>query len=347
MRYSVNYLELVSLQHLMASMGLLLAILSGVCNGLFTAPMKLESRWRWENTWFVFIVVACLVMPVCFVAGSVTNLRGVFAAAPAGAMVLAGLFGFAWGFGAICFGRSVGKLGVSLANSLVIGLSSALGSLVPLLLAKSLRIGMRETTLFAGILTFLIGVACCGRAGRLRVGPAGLPPSLGGYGYAIAAGIMSAVFNIGYALALPIADAGLHTGHSAFESTNCIWLLMLAAGSIPNVVYCLYLMRRNRTTSLLFAPKVAASWGLSIAMGLLWGGSIFLYGAATPKLGDIGPSIGWPLSLAVGLLVANLMGWLLGEWRGVSRLSLLWMRWGLVTLLVAIGICAISTQVKG
>jgi L-rhamnose-H+ transport protein len=72
-----------------------------------------------------------------------------------------------------------------------------------------------------------------------------------------------------------------------------------------------------------------------------------LYGAATPKLGDIGPSIGWPLSLAVGLLVANLMGSLLGEWHGVSKLSLLWMRWGLVTLLVAIGICAISTQVRG
>jgi L-rhamnose-H+ transport protein len=347
MRYSVIYLEVLSVQGLMASIGVLLAILSGVCNGLFTAPMKLESRWRWENTWFVFIVVACLAMPVCCVAGSVANWQGVFAAAPASAIGFALLFGFAWGFGAICFGRSVEKLGVSLANSLVIGLSSALGSLVPLLLAKTLRIGVRETTLFVGILAFLIGVVFCGKAGRLRVGPSGLTPSLAGYGFAIAAGVMSAVFNIGYALALPIADAGMRTGHSAFESTNCIWLLMLAAGSIPNVVYCLYLMRRNQTLALLFAPKATVSWSLSIAMGLLWGGSIFLYGAATPKLGDIGPSIGWPLSLAVGLLVANLMGSLLGEWHGVSKLSLLWMRWGLVTLLVAISICAISTQVRG
>jgi len=310
--------------------------------------MKLEARWRWENTWFAFILVACLAMPAFFVLGFVGHWRAVFAAAPANALVFAVLFGFAWGFGAICFGRSVERLGVSLANSLVIGLSSALGSLVPLLLAKALHIGAREMTLFAGIVAFLIGVGFCGRAGRLRSSAAETASaSPGGYIFAIAAGIMSAVFNIGYALAQPIADAGMRTGHSAFESTNCIWLLMLAAGSIPNVVYCVYLMRRNQTGYLLFAPKAAGSWGLSAGMGLLWGGSIFLYGAATPRLGDIGPSIGWPLSLAVGLLVANLMGWLLGEWRGVNKFSVSWMQLGLLTLLLAICICAASTQVRG
>lgn len=331
----------------MALLGILLAILSGLCNGLFTAPMKLESRWRWENTWFVFIVFACLVMPVCFVGGSVSTWPKVFASAPARAIYAAVLFGFAWGFGAICFGRSVERLGVSLANSLVIGLSSALGSLVPLLLTRAWHVDARESTLFAGITAFLIGVALCGRAGRMRAGPTGLPASLNGYIFAVAAGVMSAVFNIGYSLALPIADAGIRTGHSSFESTNYIWLLMLAAGAVPNVLYCSYLMRRNGTMTLLFTAKSAGSWGLSVAMGLLWGGSIFLYGAATPKLGDMGPSIGWPLSLAVGLLVANLMGTLLGEWRGASRRSVRMMGWGLSTLLAAICICAISTQVPG
>ena len=80
-------------------------------------------------------------------------------------------------------------------------------------------------------------------------------------------------------------------------------------------------------------------------MGLLWGGSIFLYGAATPLLGSIGPSIGWPLSLAVGLLVANLMGFLLGEWREAGADAVRLMRLGIITLLAAIVICAISTKV--
>ncbi|MGI8962263.1 MAG: L-rhamnose/proton symporter RhaT [Bryobacteraceae bacterium] len=332
---------------LMAAIGILLAILSGICNGLFTAPMKLESRWKWENIWFVFILVACVAMPCCFVFAAVPQWRAVFAAAPSRAVLSAIFFGFAWGFGAICFGRSVDRLGVSIANTLVIGLSSALGSLVPLLLAGALRFDVRQMVLFTGILSFLIGVWLCGEAGRLRDGSTGLAAPMTGYIFATIAGVMSAVFNIGYALALPIADAGIRIGYSRFAATNCIWLLMLAAGSVPNIVYCLLLMRRNKTAKLIFSPSALRAWGLSIAMGLLWGGSIFLYGAATPRLGDIGPSVGWPLSLAVGLLVANLMGALLGEWRGVSPTAIRKMNLGISTLLLAIVMCAISTQLKG
>jgi L-rhamnose-H+ transport protein len=78
-------------------------------------------------------------------------------------------------------------------------------------------------------------------------------------------------------------------------------------------------------------------------MGLLWGGSIFLYGAATPLLGDLGPSVGWPLSLAVGLLVANSMGYLLGEWRKAPARAVRSMKWGILTILAAIVITAAST----
>src|SRR5438552_2028490 len=51
-------------------MGVALAVVSGLCNGLFTTPMKLESRWKWENIWFTFILVACLLMPAALVFSS-------------------------------------------------------------------------------------------------------------------------------------------------------------------------------------------------------------------------------------------------------------------------------------
>jgi L-rhamnose-H+ transport protein len=79
-------------------------------------------------------------------------------------------------------------------------------------------------------------------------------------------------------------------------------------------------------------------------MGLLWGGSIFLYGAATPRLGALGPSVGWPLSLAVGLIVANLMGVVLGEWRGAAPKAVKLMWAGLAILLSAIVLCGISAR---
>ena len=330
--------------------GMLLAVLSGVCNGLFSAPMKLEKRWKWENIWFGFILVACVVMPLAIVLLSVPGWREIYSASPSNSLLSAVLFGFLWGFGAICFGRSVDRLGVSVANSLVIGLSSALGSLVPLVIAGRFGMGRKELALFAGIATFLFGVAVCGKGGRLRdSSPWSSPESRSstgaGYIFAVVSGIMSAIFNIGYSLALPIADAGVALGHSRFGATNCIWLLMLGAGAIPNLIYCSLLMRKNDTGKLLVSDVSVQSWMLSALMGLLWGGSIFLYGAATPRLGELGTSVGWPLSLAVGLVVANLMGLLLGEWRNAPQLSVQYMRSGIALLLCAIVLCAISTRI--
>ena len=156
---------------------------------------------------------------------------------------------------------------------------------------------------------------------------------------------MSAVFNIGYTLALPIADTGKHLGYSSFAATNCIWLLMLGAGSIPNIVYCLVLTSRNGSAGLFFSEFRLSPWTLSIAMGLLWGGSIFLYGAATPLLGELGPSVGWPVSLAMGLFTANAMGVLLREWRFAPPRAVRTMAFGIGMLLVAIVLCALSTKV--
>jgi L-rhamnose-H+ transport protein len=328
--------------------GIVLAVLSGACNGLFTAPMKLQSRWKWENTWLVFIVVACIVMPLAIVLPAVPNVLEIFARTPQPALIAALAFGFAWGFGAISFGQSVDSLGVSIANSLVIGISSALGSLVPLILAGNFHLSRQVLTLLAGVSAFLIGVALCGAAGLLRDRSAATGSATKvkarGYLFAIAAGVMSAIFNIGFTLAMPIATTGKSMGLSEFMATNCIWLLMLGAGSVPNIGYCLYLMNKNGTADRLFGEGAARGWVLAPVMGLLWGGSIFLYGAAVPQLGDLGPSVGWPLSLAVGLVVANAMGLLLREWKDVAAAAIARMRYGLLVLIVAILLCAASAR---
>ena len=333
----------------MVSVGLLLAALSGICNGLFSAPMKRERRWPWEATWFVFIVVSCIVMPWGVVLFGTPAWRAILAASPSSSIAIALIFGLLWGFGAICFGRSVESLGVSLANTLVIGLSSAVGSLVPLFLSKPRHYGRGEFLLFAGVATFLVGVSFCGRAGwvrdRVADAPAGPAPGSKGYAFAIMAGLMSAVFNIGFALALPIADTGVRLGGSRFAATNCIWLLMLGAGAIPNLVYCGLLMRRNLAGHMLTNFRSQSSWLRSIVMGLLWGGSIFLYGAAISKLGLLGPSVGWPLSLSVGLIVANLMGFAMNEWKEANRRAVQLMATGLAILLVAILLCSLSNGV--
>jgi len=215
-----------------------------------------------------------------------------------------------------------------------------------LFMKTRLHVGIKEIVLFAGVIALLAGVAICGKAGRIRDGQqqgTGVP-AFTGYFLAVGAGVMSAIFNIGYVLALPISDAGVAHGLTRFTATNLIWFLMLGAGAIPNLGYCALQMRRNGTSALTYMPGSLPSWVRSSSMGLLWGGSIFLYGAATPRLGLLGPSVGWPLSLAVGLLVANVMGVLLGEWRGAAHPAVRLMWIGLGILFSAIVLCGISAR---
>jgi len=328
--------------------GSLLAILSGLMNGSFTLPMRFLGRWEWENVWSIFIASACLIMPAGIITAIAPQSWAILAHAPAHAVWIAMATGFAWGFGAIMFGQSVSAIGISLANTLVLAISSALGSLLPmLLLAPQKILSPTGKMIVAGVAIELVGIALCGVAGRQREQTIGVGAERGdlvgrarplGIALLLAtgSGVLSAVFNIGFALAQPIAAYGRDRGLTQFSSTNLIWCLMLGAGSIANLVFCGYLLLKNRSLAKFGQPGGAQLFSLSILMALLWGGSIFVYGAAAPRLGPLGTSIGWPLSLATGLLLANAIGVGLGEWRRVPGRAKSLMYSGVVILLVAI-----------
>jgi L-rhamnose-H+ transport protein len=334
----------------MIAAGALLAILSGVMNGSFTMPMRFLGRWEWENVWSLFIVVSCLLLPVTLISLTAPQSWAILAGAPAHAVWVALLTGFAWGFGAIMFGQSVSAIGISLANTFVLAISSALGSLLPLLILSPEKIFQHPGHMIVlGVLIEVAGIVLCGRAGSQREKAVGVDSKTerGGLvgrarplGIAlllvIGSGVLSAVFNIGFSLAQPIADYGRSAGLSQFASTNLIWVLMLLAGSVANLGFCLYLLIKNRSMGKFTQPGSTQLYVLALVMGLLWGGSIFVYGAAAPRLGSLGTSIGWPLSLATGLLIANAIGLMLGEWRQAPKHARCWMFSGIAVLLAAI-----------
>ncbi|GAC1416159.1 MAG: L-rhamnose/proton symporter RhaT [Acidobacteriaceae bacterium] len=328
--------------------GALLALLSGAMNGLFTMPMRFLGRWSWENVWSVFIVGACLLLPVVIVTGAPGS-WAVLAHAPTHAVTIALATGFAWGFGAVMFGQSVSAIGIALANTFVLAISSALGSLIPMLLLTPGKIHERAgVMILTGIAVEIVGIVLCGRAGMLREGngrdDAAQRGDLVGKARPLAvalilvlgSGLLSAVFNVGFALAHPISEYGQQQGLSEFASTNLIWILMLGGGAVSNLGFCGYLLLKNGSAHEFVQPGGARLYGFGLLMALLWGGSIFVYGAAAPRLGALGASIGWPLSLATGLLVANVVGLALGEWKGAPRGALVWMVSGIGVLILAI-----------
>ncbi len=330
------------------AIGTALAMVSGIMNGAFTLPMRFLGRWEWENVWSLFIAVSCLLMPTAIVLAVAPHSWTVISHAPGYAVRVAVFTGFAWGFGAIMFGQSVSAIGISLANTFVLAISSALGSLLPMLLLAPHKLFERTgKTILAGVVIEVFAIALCGWAGHLREKAAGVGAERGDLVgrarpvgiallLAVGAGALSAVFNIGFTLGQPIADYGRAFGLSEFSSTNLIWCIMLASGSVTNLGFCFYLLIKNRSFGKFRLPGSRRLYSLSVLMGLLWGGSIFVYGAAAPRLGSLGTAIGWPLSLAAGLVLANAIGLTLGEWRQAPRRARSWMYSGIAILFFAI-----------
>ena len=328
--------------------GALLAVLSGLMNGGFTLPMRFLGQWEWENVWCIFIFVSCVLMPTVMVSMTAPQSWAIIANAPASAVWIAVLTGFAWGFGAVLFGQSVSAIGISLANTLVLAISSALGSLLPIVFLKPQSLLSPFGAKIIGCIAVeLIGIGLCGWAGRQREKESGAGAERGNMvGHArpvrvailmaLGAGVLSAVFNIGFSLAQPIADYGRAAGLSQFAGADLIWWIMLSAGAVANFGFCSYLFRKNGSLKKFLEPGRLRQFSLSVVMALLWGGSIFVYGAAVPRLGSFGTSIGWPLSLAVGLLLANLIGIVFGEWRQAPERARTWMYSGILVLLAAV-----------
>lgn len=343
--------------------GIIFAIIAGILNGTFTLPMRFLGRWSWENVWALFIVVCCVAMPVFFVWATIPGFASVLAASPLHSIVVATVTGFAWGFGAIMFGQGVSAIGISMGNTLVLAISASFGSLIPILVLAPARLGHPQGRMIVvGTLIGILGIVSCGYAGFLKersqkqaedgmkaargemVGQA--RPFRAGLLLCIGAGLLSAVFNIGYSAAQGIIQTAERFGYSGFASSNLIWLLMLVSGAVANLVFCGYLFSKNGSWHKYALPGSAPLYLLVIAMGLMWGGNTFLYGFSAPRLGKLGPAIGWPVLLIVGLITANFWGFISGEWRSARRKDLGWMFSGLIVLLIAIAVLGWSSTLS-
>lgn len=340
--------------------GIVYVIAAGVMCGIYVLPMKYLGRWAWENVWAIFILVSCVIMPFVIARGTVPDFAHVLGLAPSRAIAMACVLGFAWGFGAIMFGQGVSAVGVSMSNTLVLAISASLGSFLPMSLLAPERLHQPQGhVIMLGTLIGIAGIACCGYAGlqrersqrsnaeAVRGKMVGKARSFGvGLLLCAGAGLLSAVLNIGYSEAQPILAVAVHRGYSSFAGSNLIWLLMLTSGAIPNLGFCAYLLGKNRSWSKYAVPQSATLYGLTILMGLLWGGDMFLYGFASPRIGRLGPAIGWPIKLIAGLITANLAGYWTGEWKFTPSGTRRWMVVGLAVLLIAIAVLGWSSTLS-
>jgi L-rhamnose-H+ transport protein len=135
---------------------------------------------------------------------------------------------------------------------------------------------------------------------------------------------------------------GLGNSANELNAINAVWLPLMLAGAVPNLLYCAWSMKRNHSGD---KYRVGRShWALAAMMAVLWFGSALLYGLAASQLGTWGPILGWPLFMSLIVITATMLGMFTGEWKdcGVLPIRIQWT--GVTMLVLAIFILAGSIR---
>lgn len=303
--------------------GLGIVTLSGILTASFPFPLKFARKWYWENTWLVYSTLALVIIPISLAAWTVPHLSRFYASIPPEDFILPLVFGFGWGIAQVTFGLSIARVGMAMAFAIVIGLSSLLGSMVPLALFHPAAFtGRLEAILIVSAMLLVMGIILYAWAGhdRDRIDATNSPTSrrfLDGILLCVFTGCFGSMINLGFVFGGKIADQAQSRGISSMTATLCVWAIVLAAGYLPNAFYTLYLLRRNNSTKS-FKDRFLPEALLGTAAAFLWFFGMFGYGIGASVMGIYGNSIGFAVCMTVLLLWASALGIFSGEWRAAS-----------------------------
>ena len=311
--------------------GFLSVVAAGLFQGTMLTPMAYLRKWRWENVWLVYAIWAYLTLPWVFTFATVPHLFQVLAAAPASALIRTLIFGVLWGVAVVLFGLGCEMLGIALGFAIILGLGTSVGTLVPLILQhRDQLFAPAGLGTIAGSILLTIAVIMLSVAGKKRdqILKGSAPTSdsaerqtgrgnfVLGLILCILCGLLNPLFNIAFAYGADIQAQAVRFGAAPANAGNVVWLLVANAGYFPSFIYCLILLRKNRTWSY-FSTGTPKYWLLPIAMGFMWISGTVLYGVGANLMGSLGPVIGWPVLMSTMVLTANFWGFLVGEWKGV------------------------------
>ena len=325
--------------------GLAYVLAAGILQGIFLLPMDRIRGWRWEESWLAFSIFGMLLFNWLFTLISIPGIFEIYRAATANDLGRLLLFGLGWGAGAVLFGLGMARLGLALGYPIIMGLIASLGALVPLLLFfPDTLFSVKGGLIVGGTLVVLIGIVLCSRAAEMKTASSAAARSglISGLVIAIAAGALSSLPNIGMTFAGGVIAVAEARNVSATLAGNAVWALFFTAGFAVNAGYCLYRMWQARTQKAERGSPPPGNFFWAALMGLLWIGSFYGYGVGAARLGPLGPVVGWPLFITCSICVGNLAGLAGGEWRGAPKAARGLLAGGLLVLIAAVVLIAIS-----
>jgi L-rhamnose-H+ transport protein len=337
------------------TLGIVIAILAGAINGSFALPMKAVKKWSWENIWFPFCFLSMLVFPWLIANKNVPQLMNTYSNVPVGSIVTAILWGAAAYFGSLIHGISLTYIGTALSFALLVGSMSIVGVFLPMLIFNPETLSMSGGKLIiVGIIALAIALVVFIRAGKLKdiatggentsgIGDKVKKSAVTGMILAICGGVLSGFLSLGLKMpwAKSISDSAVVNGLAdPSNATNAILAFVLTGGFIVNVIYSYWLLSKNKTWSRYKEKGVGANWLLIIVMGMIYSGSVILWGMSTSMLGKLGPSVGWALFIGMIAIGSNIGGFATGEWKNAGSKAI-------KTMLTGVGIIVVGMILIG
>lgn len=330
--------------------------LGGLSSASFYVPYKGVRRWSWEIFWLTGGIVSWAIAPWFFASLQTAHLGEVLARTPAATIGWCVFFGALWGLGGLTYGLTMRYLGLSLGMAVVLGLSTALGTLLPPLVAGEFAQKLLVTTsgnvILLGIVVALLGIAVVAWAGRLKdaelapVGASAAIPEFAfrkGLAVAVFSGVMSSCFAYGLAAGDPIKALSAAAGTGPLWTGLPVLCVVLLGGLATNLVWCAYLIARNRSAGEWLGKgamgaaratpmPLARNYALCAIGGLLWYFQFFFYTMGESQMGRYGFS-SWTLHMASIIIFGTLWGFALDEWKTASTRTRMTV-WTGVSLLV-------------
>lgn len=353
--------------------GVIFHFIGGFASGSFYIPYKKVKGWAWESYWIVGGLFSWLIVPPIAAYLTIPHFGEIIKHTNGSILSLTYFFGILWGIGGLTYGLGVRYLGVSLGSSIILGLSSVFGALLPSIYydlnptaGKDSFTHLVTSTwgqlVIVGLLVCIIGIILCGKAGMMKEkdlakqvetkDSAEFKIGLGLF-VAIVSGILSACFAFGIDSGKDMANEAntlwkaLHPGAGEFlYQNNVTYIIILWGGLTTNFIWCMILNARNKTFNNYTDKKtpLLRNYIFSALAGTTWFLQFFFYGMGESKLGNGASS--WILHMAFIILVANVWGLVLKEWTAVSKKTFRTVLAGIACIILSILIVGYGNSIK-
>ncbi|MEO6720857.1 MAG: L-rhamnose/proton symporter RhaT [Ferruginibacter sp.] len=354
-------------------LGVIFHFIGGFASGSFYMPYKKVKGWHWESFWIIGGLFSWLIVPPIAAYLTIPGFGSIISNSSGTVLGSTFLMGLLWGIGGLTYGLGVRYLGVSLGSSIILGLCSVFGALIPSIYYYFNPTPGKDTIadltskpwgqwVLIGLAVCIIGIIICGKAGSMKdkdlgnatVDGSGSEFKIGlGLLVSIISGVLSACFSFGIeagtSMGIVANDvwkaANPGQGEFLFRN-NVIFVVILWGGLTTNLIWCLILNAKNKSFGDYANKKtpLAKNYLLCALGGTMWFLQFFFYGMGESKMGNGASS--WILHMSFIILVANVWGLVLHEWKNVSKKTTATIITGIVTIILSILIVGYGNSIK-